>query len=180
MTPDTQKYQIARTARVVHPEDLKKLRNKYGESARIFGQRFGIGRSQLKHYEGGSRTITKRIAKIFFELKKEAPGYNGNNNNTEREIKIEADFELPEEFKIMTRPRPCRGHKKLFVFRNSRQVYCGKECRKIYLRKQRASRNRNTPPGKGKNNETMPNMQKGNRRNIQHSRKNQKILLKRM
>jgi len=118
--------------RSVSGRDLRRLRRKLGESARVFGSRLGVSRSRVKHMEAGTQSVSRRIQRLVEELEKEV----GQGKRREDVVVLSSSFALPcDRFTLLPRPRRCRGHGNWFVFRNSRQVYCSGECRKLYLRR---------------------------------------------
>ncbi len=134
MTPDTFGRSNVVCVRFVTPAEIRRLRNRFGESASVFSKRLSVSRHYFKELESGSKRIRPRIAQIVGQLEKEI---GGESRAVVKPIVVESSFELPEHFRLMVKPRACRGHRELHVFRNSRQVYCNKECRKLYLRRQR-------------------------------------------
>jgi transcriptional regulator with XRE-family HTH domain len=121
--------------RSVSGRDLRRLRQKLGESASVFGARLGVSRSRVKHMEAGTQKVSRRIQRLVEELEEEV---GRGKKKHEDVVVVSSSFALPcDRFTLLPRPRRCRGHGNWFVFRNSRQVYCSKECRKLYLRRLR-------------------------------------------
>jgi transcriptional regulator with XRE-family HTH domain len=116
----------------ITPGKFKQFRKKLNESARVFGQRLGISRSYVKKIEGGSLAPSRRVEEKFRELQSSIRGVPVIHERV-----ILSRFKIPDQVRLLSSPRRCRGHKRWMIFRTPQQVYCSKECERLWRRENR-------------------------------------------
>lgn len=109
------------------PRQFKQFRKQIGYSATAMGRALGISRSYVKHIEGGSLPIRQRVARAFADLQARFAG-----KPSQRDPVIISRFAMPAEVRLLAKPRKCRGHRRWHIFRTPYQIYCGKECQKLW------------------------------------------------
>lgn len=138
--------QIVALTRLPSPKEIKELRGNLGLSATQFGKKFGLSRSTIKTFEGGSRKPNQRFTEQFWKFRDMTPRTS---------VRLIADFDLPPLVYVEAIPHPCRGHGNFYLWENKRRVYCKQnkgECRKLWLRQLRADQGQPQPRKSGKRN----------------------------
>jgi transcriptional regulator with XRE-family HTH domain len=127
----SQGSKIVALTRLPSPREIKTLRLHLGLSASQFARRFGLARSTIKHYEGGSKRPNQKFTEQYWRERNATP------RTTARLI---TTVDLPRLVYVETEPRLCRGHAHAYFWADSRRVYCKLnhgECRRLWLRKLR-------------------------------------------
>lgn len=95
-------------------------------SARELGLALGYrGREMVAHVECGAAEMTGQFAARFERYK------NRIQARERRDGKIQTRYVLPNQVKILVKPRRCRFCREWFIFGHPRQRVCtGRKCRK--------------------------------------------------
>jgi DNA-binding XRE family transcriptional regulator len=117
---------------------IKAWRKHVGWSANDLAKALGVSRSYIKHIESDRNgwEVRPRIEKKLRALMKDTPHALPQSKTRT----LVSRYHIPRRLFVAVAPRRCRGHGHPVLFGSKNQVYCGRECKRIYLRRLRRER----------------------------------------
>ena len=114
---------------------IKQWRKQVGWSANRLAKTLGVSRSYIKHIESDRNgwEVRPRIEKQLRALMQNTPSALPQSKTRI----LVSRFHIPQRLYVAVAPRRCRGHGRPVLFGSKNQVYCNRECRRLYYRRQR-------------------------------------------
>ncbi len=114
---------------------IKLLRQKVGWSTTRLGYELGVSQSYISHLESENDPwpVRPKLALKFRALEKRIV----LGLEWKRKVVLFSKYPLPDHLTILSRPRMCRGHRRMTVFNVRNQVYCSEECERLYKKRQK-------------------------------------------
>jgi transcriptional regulator with XRE-family HTH domain len=114
---------------------IKTWRKQVRWSANDLAKALGVSRSYIKHIESDRNgwEVRPRIEEKLRALMKETPRALPQSKTRI----LVSRYHIPQRLYVAVAPRRCRGHNHPVLFGSKNQVYCGRECKRIYLRRLR-------------------------------------------
>ncbi len=114
---------------------IKAWRKQVGWSAHKLADALGVSRSYIKHIESDRNgwEVRPRIEEKLRAFMKETPRVLPE---TKTRILV-SRYHIPQRLFVAVAPRKCRGHGRSVLFGSKNQVYCNRECRRLYYRHRR-------------------------------------------
>ena len=114
---------------------IKQWRKKVGWSANDLAKALGVSRSYIKHIESDRNgwEVRPRIEKQLRALMENMPSALPQSKIRT----LVSRFHIPQRLYVAVAPRRCRGHGRSILFGSKNQMYCNRECRRLYYRHRR-------------------------------------------
>lgn len=119
-------------------DELRRFRRQMGYSLREMSLQLHVSKSYVKKLlrRRNPWAVRPGVEKRFRELQLSAvPPVKIRKVH---DVVIVSRFAVPSHVRLLSKPRRCRGHNRWMIFNSPTQVYCNKECERLWRREVRA------------------------------------------
>jgi len=140
LTVDTQKGEEGVEALWLNgrmSREIRAWRDKVGWSATRLAKELNVSRSYVKHIESRKHPWSVR-PRVELRLRELIATTKPRMQLSEPKPRLLfSRFTIPNRVRLVTKVRRCRGHADWVIFGSANQVYCNRECERIYRRRVR-------------------------------------------